>query len=59
MKNIATPDRKVTSGALAGALAIILIWVISLFGLEVPGAVGAAIATVFGFITAYMVPSPN
>ena len=59
MKNIATPDRKVGAGALAGALAIILIWVISLFGVEVPGAVGAAIATVFGFITAYFVPSPS
>ena len=51
------PDKKVGAGALAGALAIILIWVISLMGVEVPGAVGAAIATVFGFITAYMVPS--
>lgn len=52
-----TPDRKVGAGALAGALAIILIWIISLFGVEVPGAVGAAIATVFGFLTAYIVPS--
>ena len=59
MKNVATPDRKVTSGALAGALAIVLIWFISLFGVEVPGAVGAAIATIMAFATAYMVPSPS
>ena len=59
MKNIATPDRKVGAGTLAGALAVILIWVLSLAGAEVPGAVGAAIATVFGFLTAYFVPSPS
>ena len=53
------PDRKVQAGTLAGALAIVLIWVISLFGVEVPGAVGAAIATIMGFITAYYVPSPS
>ena len=53
------PNKKVGAGALAGALAIVLIWVISLFGVEVPGAVGAAIATIFGFITAYYVPEPT
>ena len=51
------PDRKVGAGTLAGALAIVLIWVLSLAGVEVPGAVGAAFATVLGFITAYFVPS--
>ena len=59
MESLVKPDRKVGAGALAGALAIILIWVISLFGVEVPGAVGAAIATVFGFLTAYFVPTPS
>jgi len=56
---VQNPDRKVTSGALAGAATVILVWVLSLFGVEVPGAVGAAIATVLGFVTAYMVPNPN
>ena len=59
MDKVATPDRKVTSGALAGGLSIILIWVLSLLGVEVPGAVGAAFATVLGFLTAYLVPNPN
>ncbi len=49
------PTRKVTSGALAGAAAIILIWGVSLAGTEVPGAVGAAITTVLTFGTSYMV----
>lgn len=50
------PNRKVGAGALAGALSIVLIWVISLTGVEVPGAVGAAIASILGFVTAYYVP---
>ena len=54
-----TPNKKVGAGALAGALAIVLIWIVSLFGVEVPGAVGAAIATILGFITAYYVPEPS
>ena len=50
-----TPNRKVGSGALAGALSVILVYLISLAGVEVPGAVGAAIATVLGFVTSYFV----
>jgi len=52
----AKPTPKVGSGVLAGALSVILIWVLSLMGLEVPGAVGAAFATAIGFVTAWAVP---
>ncbi len=56
MKPENMPTRKVTSAVLAGAMSVILIWVLSLVGVEVPGTVGAAFATVLSFITAYMVP---
>lgn len=53
------PNRKVGSGALAGAISIVFVWVVSLFGVDIPGVVGAAIATIFGFITAYFVPESS
>ena len=52
----AKPTVKVGSGALAGAISVILVWVLSLFGIEVPGAIGAAFATVAGGATAWFVP---
>jgi len=50
------PKPKVAGGVLAGALSVILVWVLSLMGVEVPGAVGAALATVIGFLVAWFVP---
>ena len=50
-----TPNRKVTSGALAGALSVLVVWVVGLFGLDVPGEAGAALATVLAFATGYFV----
>jgi len=50
-----TPNKKVSSGALAGALSVILVWAVGLAGLDVPGEVGAAVATALGFVTAYFV----
>ena len=52
----AKPKPKVAGGVLAGAITVILVWVLSLFGVETPGAVGAALATVVGFIVAWFVP---
>jgi len=52
----AKPTPKVAGGMLAGALAVIVIWVFSLFGIDVPGAVGAAFATVLGALVAWFVP---
>jgi len=50
------PKPKVAGGVLAGALSVIVIWVASLAGVEVPGSVGAALATVIGFLAAWFVP---
>jgi putative flippase GtrA len=56
----AVPTRKVTAGTLAGALSVLLVWVLRLFSVEVPGEVGAAFATIIGFVTAYFVrDAPN
>jgi putative flippase GtrA len=51
------PVRKVTAGLLAGALTVILVWVASLAGLEVPPPVAAAVTTLLTFVTSYMVPA--
>lgn len=50
------------SGAgIGGSLAIVLVWVLSLFGVQVPDAVGQALATIMavvvGFIASYLAPS--
>jgi putative flippase GtrA len=49
------PDRKVAAGGLAGALSIIVVWLMSLGGVDVPGEVAAAFTTILGFVTAYFV----
>lgn len=55
-----TPTRKVTSGALAGALAAILVWASKAFGgVEIPGEVGAGITVILTAITSYFVSEPE
>lgn len=51
------PTRKVASGALGGAVATILLWVIDTVGVTVPQAVAGAITTVVAIAIAYLVPS--
>jgi hypothetical protein len=54
------PYRKVSAGALAGALSIILVWVVNAFVLPesnpLPGEVASAITTVLTFVVGYVVP---
>lgn len=50
------PDRKVVAGALAGALATIIVWAASLGGVSVPPEVAAALATILGLVAAYLIP---
>ena len=53
-----TPTRKVTAGGLAGALTIILIWIVDEgLAVEIPAYVGAAITTTLTFLTSYVVQS--
>lgn len=54
-----TPDRKVTAGGLAGALAVIVAWAVEEFGgVTLPPAIVAAGTTVLTFGTSYFVRNP-
>ena len=49
------PSTKVTTSAVTGAAVVILVWVASMFGLDVPPEVAAAAAVVLSFGAAYAV----
>lgn len=49
------PTRKVTAGALAGAVTIIGVYVAGLFGAEVPAEVASSVTTVLTFAAGYVV----
>jgi hypothetical protein len=53
------PTNKVTAGGIGGALASIIVWGVSLAGVEVPPEVAAAVATVVSFALAYLVPEKS
>lgn len=49
-----SPTPKVAAGGIGGSVSVILIWVAnSVFKVEIPAEVAAAIATVAGFVSAY------
>lgn len=47
------PTAKVAAAGTAGAASVLIVYVASLFGLAVPGDVGAALATLIAFSAAY------
>jgi hypothetical protein len=57
-----TPSRKVTVGALAGALSVVLVWIANSFfmpeGKAIPAEVASAITTIISFIASYLIPEP-
>lgn len=56
------PTRKVGASALAGALSVVLVWVLNTFVLTGPikitGEVASAITTILAFAVGYFVPDP-
>ena len=51
------PTSKVTFGAVAGAVAAIIVWIIEVAAkINVPGYIAIAISTVLTFFTSYFVP---
>lgn len=50
-----TPTRKVTAGALAGAVTIIGVYVAGIFGADVPAEVASSITTLLTFVAGYIV----
>lgn len=51
----AGPKRKVGAGALAGALSVLLVLILSYANIEIPPAGAAALTTVITFIVSYWV----
>ena len=55
-----TPNRKVGSSALAGALSILLVWASDAYaGVKIPGEAASAITTVLSFLVGYFVTEPE
>lgn len=48
--------RKVKSAGLGGAITTLLVFALTQFGVEVPGDVGAAAATIIAVFLGYLVP---
>ena len=53
MANTATPTPKMAAAGITGAVAIVLVWLAGLFGLEVPPEVAAAVAAILAFGAGY------
>jgi putative flippase GtrA len=54
------PSRKVTAGGLAGALSIIVVWIVNQStGTNIPPQVASAITTILTFLASYMIPSAD
>lgn len=55
-----TPHRKISVGALAGGLSIILVWLIKAYGgQDMPAEVASGLTTVLTFLTSYFVPEAD
>lgn len=50
-------DRSLNYGVLGGAVATVLVWVLSLFQVDVPAEVGVAIGTVVTWLVAALIPA--
>lgn len=58
--SLATPNTKVTAGALAGAVTVILLFLVQqLAGVEITAEVGSAVTVILTFFTSYMVPESS
>lgn len=55
MNSNVTPQPKVIAGGIAGAVTIVLLWVLGTYaGVQVPQEVAAAMTTLFGFAASYL-----
>jgi putative flippase GtrA len=57
MKPELKPTNKVAASGLTGAIVVILMWVLSLLGADVPAAVAVAISTVVSVVVGWLVPN--
>jgi putative flippase GtrA len=54
-----TPTPKVAAGGASGAVVVILVWLASLVGLDVPAEVAGAAAVLIGFAAAWLTPDAS
>jgi hypothetical protein len=47
------PQPKVAAGGIGGAAAVLIVWAAGELGVSMPAEVGAAVATLIGFVAAY------
>lgn len=50
------PIPKMQNMLIAGSATTLVVWVLSLFGVDTPATAAAAITTIFGFVMGYMTP---
>ena len=51
----ALPTRKVTAGALAGAVTVLVVAIVEAFGVTVPAEVASSATTVLAFVASYFI----
>jgi putative flippase GtrA len=49
------PTTKVTAGGVAGALTVLVVWILGLLHVPVPPEVASAITVIISFVTSYLV----
>jgi len=54
MANTATPTPKVAVAGVAGAVVLIIVWVVGMFGVDVPAEVAAAATVIVSFLGGYL-----
>ncbi len=50
-----TPTTKVAAGGTAGAISVVLVFILGKFNVEIPGDVGSAITVLFSVASGYLV----
>jgi hypothetical protein len=49
------PTNKVAAAGIGGSVAVVLVWLAGMFGIEVPPEVAAAVTTLISFFSGYLV----
>jgi putative flippase GtrA len=49
------PSTKVAGGGIAGALIVLVVWILGLLHVAVPPEVASALTVIFSFVTSYLV----
>ncbi|CAB4171690.1 hypothetical protein UFOVP929_13 [uncultured Caudovirales phage] len=48
---------KIASAGIAGALTVVLVWIVGVLGIDVPAEVASAVTVIIAFAAGYMRPS--